>query len=121
LEINSFKYFVIQNIATILLSVGNNFNNNKSIDIVNDEEDIFTLFKVLQDNGYQIKGFTNPLIALDYIKNHPDEFGLIIVDYRMSPMQGCELSNKISEINPKIKMIVISAYDNVTNMIIVAV
>jgi two-component SAPR family response regulator len=32
----------------------------------------------------------------------------------MSLMQGCELSNKISLINPKIKMVLITAYDNIT-------
>ncbi|HEX7257514.1 MAG TPA: hypothetical protein VF242_05585 [Nitrososphaeraceae archaeon] len=30
-------------------------------------------------------------------------------------MQGCELSNKISAINSKIKMILLTAYDNIKN------
>ena len=30
-------------------------------------------------------------------------------------MQGCEPSNKIAAINPKIKMVLITAYDNVIN------
>ena len=60
-------------------------------------------------------GFTNPLFILDYIREFPDNFSLIIVDYRMSPIQGCEISNKISAINPTIKMILLTAYDNITN------
>jgi DNA-binding NtrC family response regulator len=88
----------------------------KSIAVVDDEEDNLTLFtQLLQKNGYNITGFTNPLFALNYINNHPNEFGLIIVDYRMSPMHGCELSSKISAINPKIKMILITAYDEIKN------
>ncbi len=84
----------------------------KSIAVVDDEEDIITLFNaVIQENGYHMIGFTNPLFALHYINNHPDEFGLIILDYRMSPMQGCELSSKITSINPRIKMILITVYD----------
>ena len=83
---------------------------------MDDEKDVIFLFTaVLQENGYHIIGFTNPLLALDYIHKHPDKFDLIIVDYKMSPMQGCELSNKISAINPKIKMVIITAYDNVIN------
>jgi CheY-like chemotaxis protein len=86
----------------------------KSIAVVDDEEDIIMGFKVLlQENGYDVIGFTNPLMALDYIRKHPDIFDLIIIDYKMSPMQGCELSNKISTINPNIKMVIITAYDNV--------
>ena len=88
----------------------------KSIAVVDDEEDIIMVFKaVLQENGYDVIGFTNHLMALDYIHKHPYEFDLIIIDYKMSPMQGCELSNKISIINPNIKMVIITAYDNVIN------
>jgi hypothetical protein len=38
--------------------------------------------KVIQDNGYQVTGFTNPLFILDYISEYPDRVDLIIVDYR---------------------------------------
>ena len=83
---------------------------------MDDEADIIIVFKaVLQEKGYDVIGFTNPLFALNYINNHPNEFGLIILDYRMSPMQGCELANKISAINPKIKMVVITAYNDIVN------
>ena len=89
-------------------------HNNKSIAIVDDEDDIVTLFtEVLQENGHKVKGFTSPIIILDYVHQHPDEFSLIIVDYRMSPMQGSELANKISAINSKIKMVLITAYDDI--------
>ena len=30
-------------------------------------------------------------------------------------MQGCELSNKISLLNPKIKMVLITAYNDIIN------
>ena len=91
-------------------------HNNKSIAVVDDEEDIVTLFtEVLRENGHKVKGFTNPIFILDYVHQHPDEFRLIIVDYRMSPMQGSELASKISAINPKIKMILITAYDDIPN------
>jgi DNA-binding NtrC family response regulator len=92
------------------------YHHNKSLAIVDDEEDIVTLFtEVLRENGHKVKGFTNPIFILDYIHQHPDEFRLIIVDYRMSSMQGSELANKISAINPKIKMILLTAYDNIKN------
>jgi DNA-binding NtrC family response regulator len=96
------------------LNEGN--QNNKSIAVVDDEEDIITLFtKVLQENGYRVMGFTNPIFFLNYMSEHPYSFDFIIVDYRISPIQGCELSNKISTINPKIKMILLTAYDEIKN------
>jgi two-component SAPR family response regulator len=33
----------------------------------------------------------------------------------MGPMQGCNLSDKIYEINPKIKMLFIIIYNNIVN------
>jgi two-component SAPR family response regulator len=60
-------------------------------------------------------GFINPLFILDYIHEYPNRFGLIIVDYKMSTMQGDELANEIAAINPKIKMILITAYDDIGN------
>jgi DNA-binding NtrC family response regulator len=90
--------------------------HNKSIAVIDDEEDIVTLFtEILQENGYHVMGFTDSLVILDYIRKYPNEFDLIIIDYKMSPMQGCELSNKISTINAKIKMVLITAYDNIIN------
>ena len=83
---------------------------------MDDEDDIVTLYAiVLRENGYNVIGFTNPLFILDYIHKYPNQFGLIIIDYRMPQMLGCELSNKISKINPKIKMVLITAYDDVIN------
>lgn len=87
-----------------------------SIAVVDDEKDVIFLFtSLLRENSYHVMGFTNPLMALDYISKYPYDFSLIIIDYKMSPMKGCELSNKISKINPNIKMVLISAYDNIIN------
>ena len=89
---------------------------HKSIAVVDDEEDIVTLFTdALEENDYQVMGFTNPLLFLDYVREYPDRFDLIIVDYKMSPMKGCELTKEIVAINPKIKMILITAYDDIKN------
>ena len=64
-----------------------NVGNKKAIAIVDDEEDIVTLFtEVLNEYGYNTVGFTNPIVALDYIHKYPDKFDLIIVDYKMSPI-----------------------------------
>ncbi|HJU58257.1 MAG TPA: response regulator [Nitrososphaeraceae archaeon] len=95
-------------------AITNSFDG--SIAIVDDEPDIVLVFiKVLQDNNYKVKGFTNPLLILEYLHQHPDEFDLIILDYRMSPMQGCELANEIAKINSRIKMVLLTAYNDIKN------
>lgn len=88
----------------------------KSIAIVDDEEDIVSLFtEVIQMNGYFVMGFTNPLFLIDYINEFPNKIELILIDYKMSQMSGCELANQIIAINPKIKMVLITAYDDIVN------
>ena len=86
----------------------------KSIAIIDDEQEILNLFlEVLEDEGYQPTGFTNPVSFLEYVKQHKDEFEFVILDYRMSPMEGGELANKVYEINHKIKMILLTAYTDI--------
>ena len=66
----------------------------KSIAIVDDEKDVIFLFTtVLRKNSYHVIGFTKPLMALDYIRKYPDDFSLIIFDYRMPQMLGYQLAN----------------------------
>lgn len=87
-----------------------------SVAIVDDEEDIVNLFtEVLQVNGFVVMGFTNPLFIIDYIRDFPEQIKLILIDYRMSQMTGCELANQLYAINPKIKMILITAYNDIVN------
>lgn len=93
-----------------------NLTLTEFIAVVDDEEDIVKLFTdVIKMNGYFVMGFTNPLFLIDYTKEFPDRIGLIMIDYKMTQMTGCELANQIVEINPKIKMVLITAYDDIVN------
>jgi len=87
-----------------------------SIAIVEDEEDILTLFtEIIRENGYPVIGFANPNSFVEYIRIHRDEIDLILIDYKLPQMTGCELAEKIVEIDPRIKMILITAYDDIVN------
>ena len=84
----------------------------KSIAIIDDDIDITDLFKdILEDDGYTVVAFTDSIEALNHIQDYPEEFGLVISDYRMPQMNGYELCTKLIEFNPKLKVILISAYD----------
>ena len=88
--------------------------SSKSIIIVDDEPDICEMFKiVLQENGYSVNTFTNPIVAFGHLLNNPNKYELMISDYRMPYLNGCELDTKIKELNGNIKVILISAYDSI--------
>jgi DNA-binding response OmpR family regulator len=76
-------------------------NNNKKVMIVDDDYDIANLFKVfLERNGYNVDSYTNPVDALkNYRKLAHD---LIILDLKMSKMDGITLYKKIKEIDEQV-------------------
>jgi CheY-like chemotaxis protein len=88
-----------------------------SIAIVDDEPDTVQLFKdVLTTNGYSVAGFTNPLLAFEYLKENHKKFDLILCDYQMKPIGGCDLARKIvTEINTAITIIIITAVTDIGN------
>ena len=88
-----------------------------SIAIVDDEHDTVELFKdILTTNGYNVAGFTNPLLALEHIKENHEKFDLILCDYKMKPIGGCDLARKIvTEINTTITIIIITAANDIGN------
>ena len=72
------------------------------------------MFKVaLQENGYSVNAFTNPIVAFEHLLNNPDKYELMISDYRMPYLNGCELGTKVKELNGNIKVILMSAYDSI--------
>ena len=102
------KYLNKINIA-ITMEMGRSY-----IVVVDDESDLVFMFKVtLEMNGYNVIGFTNPIEALEYIKKNHDKCALLITDYRMPEINGCELATKIKEIDEKINIIIITAYENI--------
>ncbi|MGE5633642.1 MAG: response regulator, partial [Deltaproteobacteria bacterium] len=67
----------------------------QAIALVDDDEDTVNLFTYfLSENGYDIFGFTNPLLLLDHILHQDNRFRLILIDYKMPQITGCELANK---------------------------
>lgn len=88
--------------------------DRSSIVVVDDESDLVFMFKVtLEMNGYNVIGFTNPVEALEYLKKNHDKCILLITDYKMPEINGCELGIKTKEIDEKINVIIITAYENI--------
>ena len=88
-------------------------NNNKRVILVDDEQDIlFTYRAFLKDYNYEITSFTDPLKALNYIRNN-NNFNdlLVILDIRMKNLNGFQLHQQIKSINPTIKILFVTALD----------
>jgi len=91
----------------------NNNNNNSSLHnkilLVDDEPDITAVFTLgLEDHGFKVDMFNDPLEALSGFKK--GSYDLALIDYKMPNMNGFELYAEISKIDEKIKVCFITAY-----------
>ncbi|HEX7259180.1 MAG TPA: response regulator [Nitrososphaeraceae archaeon] len=88
-------------------------NNKKRIILVDDEQDIlFTYKTILTNYNYHVTSFTDPSIALNYIRDLTDFNDLLVVlDIRMKNLNGLQLHQQIKSIDPTIKIIFITALD----------
>ena len=87
---------------------------NKSIAIVDDEQDLVDLFsEALKMHGYSVCSFTNPVTAYEQMKQNLDKYALLIADYKMPHMSGLELASKLQKLNKEMNVIIMSAYDDI--------
>ena len=76
--------------------------------IVDDEDDITFLFKmVLEDNGFKVDTFNDPLVALQNFT--AGSYDLVLLDMLMPNMNGFELYQKIRMIDYKVKICFLTA------------
>jgi two-component system, OmpR family, response regulator ChvI len=88
-----------------------NTERPKKILIVDDDPDVVSTFKmILEMNGYEVDGYTNPLSALSNFR--PNEFGLLLLDIRMPAMNGFELFKKLKSIDSRVEACFITAFED---------
>ena len=89
-------------------------NTKQRILLVDDEPDItFALSIGLEDNGFVVNVFNDPLLALQSFKDKKEKesFALALIDIKMPKMNGFELYNEIRKIDDKVKICFITAFD----------
>lgn len=78
--------------------------------IVDDEQDITAIFKLgLERNEFIVTTFNDPLEALS--KFQPGTYDLLILDIRMPGMNGFQLYHKIRDVDNKVKVCFLTAFD----------
>jgi len=86
---------------------------SRSIIVVDDELELASLFKAfLKKEGYDVVSFTDPVLALEYYKETAAKHSLIITDLRMPGICGINLAKSIREIDSKIKIFLMTAFES---------
>ena len=96
-------------------SVGKKAGRSKtgSILVLDDEFDLSMLVKQIlrRDNFKNVFAFTDPLLALEHFKINHKDYSLIISDIRMPIMNGFEFVREARKINPKVKILLMTAFE----------
>ena len=84
---------------------------NKRVLLVDDEPDLNLTLKItLEENGFKVDSFTDPLLALQNFKEQAaGMYDMIILDIKMPEMNGYELYRQIKKIDDKAKVCFLTA------------
>jgi DNA-binding NtrC family response regulator len=89
--------------------------NNKNLAkllVVDDDPDIAQVLKMgLLKNGFLVDAFTKPEDALQSFKSDSGSYCLVLSDIRMPSISGILLSRKIKEVNPNVKVVLMTAFE----------
>jgi response regulator RpfG family c-di-GMP phosphodiesterase len=87
-------------------------SSKKPILVVDDEFDIVNTIRLWLDrHSFDVCGFTDPLLALEHFKDNYNKIDLVLSDIRMPQMNGYELANSLKALEPKVKIILMSAFE----------
>jgi DNA-binding response OmpR family regulator len=86
--------------------------NVTSVIVIDDEPELANLFNAfLIKEGYNVITFIDTVLAFEYFKKTSDKHSLIITDMRMPGLSGIDLAKRIREINSKIVIFLMTAFD----------
>lgn len=80
--------------------------------VVDDDPDIVQVLKLgLLKNRFLVDAFTKPEEALQSFTSNANDFCLILSDIRMPGLSGIQLAKKVKEINPDVKVVLLTAFE----------
>lgn len=87
-----------------------NKEKKRKILVVDDEPDNASVFTMsLEDEGFEVDTFTDPLLALSTF-NAGKKYDLLIVDIKMPNMNGFDLYDAVRKVDNKVKACFLTAF-----------
>ena len=88
--------------------------DSRMVSVVDDDVGTATFFhEALRQNidGISVFSFTDPVKAFEHFTEYKENYVLVIADLRMPGLNGLELLKKVKTSNPKVRTILMSAYN----------
>ena len=80
--------------------------------VIDDEYDIaHVVRKHLENWGYSVDTFTDPMFAFQMFKENPDRYSIILTDIRMPEISGVALATMMRKVKPDVKIVIMTAFE----------
>ena len=89
-------------------------SEDRVVSVVDDDVGTATFFhEALRQNIDEgsVFSFTDPIEAFEHFTENKEKYVLVISDLRMPGLKGLELLKKVKSLNPKVRTILMSAYN----------
>ena len=89
-------------------------SNDRMVSVVDDDISTAIFFhEALRQNidGISVFSFTDPVKAVEHFTENKENYALVISDLRMPGLNGLELLKKVKTSNPKVRTILMTAYN----------
>ena len=91
--------------------LGSQVAPQRHILVVDDDELVSEyLGALLEAESYNVMVLNEPAVALEYFKEHPDDFDLIVTDQVMPGLTGVEIAQSILKLRPDLPILLITGY-----------
>ena len=89
-------------------------SNDRMVSVVDDDISTAIFFhEALRQNidGISVFSFTDPVKAVEHFTENKENYALVISDLRMPGLNGLQLLKKVKDSNPRVRTILMSAYN----------
>jgi DNA-binding response OmpR family regulator len=84
----------------------------KSILVVDDEPEVLAVLKLhLQKSSFEVKRFTDPILALKHFQQHTKDYDTVLSDIRMQGMNGFEFVREVRAADSDVKIFLMTAFE----------
>ena len=94
--------------------MGSQVAPQRHILVVDDDELVSEyLGALLEAESYNVMVLNDAAAALEYFKEHPDDFDLIVTDQVMPGLTGVEIAQSILKLRPDLPILLITGYSEI--------
>jgi PAS domain S-box-containing protein len=75
-----------------------------------DETMVVMVERILERRGYRVSAYRNAHEAVEAVRDHPDDFDVVVTDFNMPDFSGMDVAHELTRIRPRLPVVICSGY-----------